>query len=47
MAASPVLVARQLGKVYGSGAAQVVALRGVDLDLAEGEIGRASCRDRV
>lgn len=38
MAASPVLVARQLGKVYGSGAAQVVALRGVDLDLAEGEM---------
>lgn len=35
---SVILRARGLSKVYGSGVAQVVALRGVDLDLNSGEM---------
>ncbi len=36
-AAVPVFSARGLGKVYGSGAARVVALHDVDLDVTRGE----------
>jgi len=35
---APVLIARGLHKVYGSGATEVRALDGVDFDLQEGEI---------
>jgi len=36
-AAPPIFVARDLGKVYGSGATRVVALQGVSLEIARGE----------
>jgi len=36
--AEPVLVARRLTKVYRMGEVDVVALRGIDLDLIEGEL---------
>ena len=33
----PVFIARGLSKVYGTGETQVIALRGVDLDIWPGE----------
>ncbi len=35
--AAPLIALRGVSKVYGSGSAEVRALRGVDLDIAEGE----------
>ena len=39
---------RDVYKIYGEGLeSEVRALDGVSLDIEKGEIGRASCRERV
>jgi len=45
----PLLEVEHLQKVYTArfGAVQVEALRDVNFTVEEGEIGRASCRERV
>ena len=42
-----VLSVRNLTKTYRAAGEQIAVLRGVNLSVAAGEIGRASCRERV
>ena len=46
-AGQPLIALRGVTKVYGEGATAFSALKGIDLDIARGDIGRASCRERV
>ena len=42
-----ILRVEHLSKIYGTGDSRVVALDDVSFTVEQGEIGRASCRERV